>query len=52
MNTLTPTASLDVVGNIRFRSYMGAGVRNLGVDANGNIVLMPLNLNTNPWQNA
>lgn len=53
INTLTPTASLDVVGSVRFRSYMGAGLRNLGVDANGNVVLMPiLPPQVNPWQDG
>ena len=52
VNTLTPTAALDVVGNVRFRSYMGAGVRNLGIDANGNVIILPLTVSTNPWQDA
>lgn len=40
INTLTPTANLDVVGTVRFGSYAGVGTRYLGVDTNGDIVIV------------
>lgn len=29
VNTLNPTAALDVIGDVRFSSYVGTGIRNL-----------------------
>jgi hypothetical protein len=41
VNTLLPTAALDVIGDVRFTSYAGTGTRNLGVASNGDVVILP-----------
>ena len=40
VNTITPEAALDVIGSVRFASYADTTTRNLGVDSDGNIVVM------------
>jgi len=39
IGTANPTATLDVVGNIRTRNLAGAGQRNVVADADGNLVI-------------
>ncbi len=54
INTLFPAAALEVVGNVRFSSYAGYGIRNLGVDGLGNVVLVPSisNLLNSMWMSG
>jgi len=40
VDNLSPTAALDVNGTVRFDSYQGVGIRPLGVDDLGNVVIM------------